>query len=185
MPDQEGATPQTNPSDSAGKTYDEKYVNELKQESINNRLKAKEMAAKMADYDKVVLQLNKLKSALGDDVIDPDAKLNQVINDNKILKNALESERRERLILSRASKAAVTDVDLLTTLLRDKDVDELNVDQLIKAEIEKHPVLKAQSESVAIGVFPNDSNARFNLKSEDDQARFMNKMIRNAKGSFA
>jgi len=185
MTEQTGANPKTQPSDSAEKTYDKKYVDDLKQEAITNRLKSKELSEKLADMEKDLAQFKKFKAALGGDEVDPDAKLNQVINDNKLLKNALENERRERLILSRASKADVADAELLMSLLRDKNVDENNIDKLIKDEIEKHPVLKAQGDPVPIGVFPTDPNTKMDLRSQEAQAKYMNKLIRSAKNNFA
>jgi hypothetical protein len=179
LPENQGATPETTQSDSAPeKTYDAKYVATLKQEAIDNRLKAKELAEKVANLEGIKAKYDKVASALGDTNEDPEAKLKEITQNYEKLKADLEAERRERLINNYAVKAEVSDVELLMSFLNGKDVHEQNVEKLIADAIEKHPVLKSQEKQ--IGVPPTDSLKSINIKDPKQISKFMNQTIRAA-----
>lgn len=179
LPENQGVTPEPTQSDSVTeKTYDAKYVATIKQEAIDNRLKAKDLADKVAVLEGFKAKYDKVASALGGTNDDPEAKLTELTQNYDKLKADLEAERRERLINNYAVKAEVSDVELLSSFLNGKEVTEQNVEKLISDAIEKHPVLKSQEKQ--IGVPPADSLKSMNFKDPKQVSNYMNKKIRAA-----
>ena len=181
MPEDQVVTTSKPESDSEatqGKAYDETYIKNLKDESIQRRQENKQLKAEIEALRKDAEVLTKLKTAFGGTVEDPNTKVQELINQTQALQSQLVAEKKERLILSKATQMGISDVDLLSTLLKDVDFDERNVEKVINDTVTKHPVLK---QNTTIGVLPVDSQLRGNLKDEKEQAKYMNTLIRSAR----